>query len=366
MPLPDVLRSVGLNAEKLKAAPNSKVLNKAQSLGKEDSILKAKLNTQAENTEAVKDILGRRGTGTLLDLPIGLIRALPPVKKRLTDEKYKNLLYSYQSKLIEADRAGGEALAKRNKLLKSLFTETDLLPKVHVETKSGNKIDAFVPTEVSRLSAPVDKTKRLALPILALYGVSSIADSPKKESSAKRTREGDIVVQKVSSVNLDEVKSKLIEKIANTLAALNDNASAKSPSVEMVAQQKILKAAELLKQASVTIENLREQLANEQEDNKRLKLQILAKERSQRAVKLAKEMARKGMIKQAEYDSQVDYIMGLDDEAYGLLQKTVDSVPVKTANTDSNGVDKLSYMLVEDESVNEKPSLAEAILNMKV
>jgi regulator of replication initiation timing len=358
MPLPDK-KSVGLNDTNRAATK----LN-TPSLAADDSIINAHVNSEHDTIKATKNLMAQRGTGTFFDIPTALIRALPPVKNKFSDEKYKNLLYSYQSKLIGADRQGGSKVAK-GKLLKSLFTETDMLPLAHVTTTSGKKVDAFVPTDVTRLSAPVDKVKRLALPLLAVYGIGSIIDNKQKESSSSRgKREGDIVVQKAAS--FDELKSKLLDKIATTFATLNQNQPSGHLVKEVVAREKVIKAAELLKQASVTIDDLKDKLAEVSEENKTLKLQILAKERSQRAVKLAKDMVSRGMIKHAECGTQVDYIMGLDDEAFNLLNKTVNSVPVKQASAaDSSVVDKLSYLLVED-TVTEKPSLADAILGMKV
>ena len=43
-----------------------------------------------------------------------------------------------------------------------------------------------------------------------------------------------------------------------------------------------------------------------------------ARERSEHAVKMAEAMLAQGMIKQAEVDSKIDYLMDCDDETFKL------------------------------------------------
>ncbi len=347
---------------------------KATSIGKDESIIEAFKNTSAQNVDIAKDHALRRGLGSVVDLPISLARMIPSVKNRLPDEKYREFLHSYQSKLIDLDRKGGEAAARKGKILNNIFTDTDLIPSTHVITTKGNVVPAYVPTEVRRVTAPLDKVKRLALPLLAVVGVSSLLDK-KDSSNSKKKREGDAVVQKVSNT----IREELITKLASTLASLNTttalNASNKKKAKVSqnssghcsVSKDKIEKAAMLLNKASSHINSLEEKIAELTGDNKALKLKVLAKERSNRAVKLAKEMVRKQMIKQAEYTSQIDYIMSLSDDNFEILRNTVDSVLTKNASPTQNNkysVDKISSLILEDNLAPERPSFEESILNL--
>lgn len=358
MPRSQILKHLGRGKSSGKTPPPPRTSKNFGPVGKDDPVVRAAPNTERDNADAMNRVVSRQGTGTLLDLPLALARKVPPFNK-ITDEKYNKVLGGYQKKVVEADRAGGEALAKKNKVLNAIFRSHDLLPKANVTTKSGVKTDAYVPTEIHRLSAPVDKTKQFGVPLLALIGVGSMID---KEESPPGKKEGDNVVQKLSET---EFKTLLAEKIASTLEALH-TAPTEKPSLEKQAKEKIQRAVELLKQASYKIESLEDQVCKLAEDNKRLETQLLAKERSQRAVKLARDMVGRGMIKQSEFDSQVDYIMGLNDENYSILRDTVGKVPAKAARTESTGVDKLSSILVDADSGSEKPSFADAILNMKI
>ncbi|MDD4403104.1 MAG: hypothetical protein PHI24_14975 [Desulfitobacteriaceae bacterium] len=326
----------------------------------EDTITGATVNSAEKNTQRLKDLTVRQGTGTMLDFPMGLIRSVPPINKVLTNDRYKKILGSYQDRLVKADRAGGEFLANKGKVFKSMFTAEDMIPKATVTTNTGKNIDAYVPTQVARLSAPVDKVKPFAVPMLAVLGLDSLYENSK--SVKTDTEEGDFTVK-----NAADLREQLIDKIAATVVSLRGNVahpSAAENAVEKIGMvmDKVATASEMLKQAHCKIASLEEDLGSLTETNKRLKLQIVAKERSQRATKLAKDMFQRGMIKQADINDQVDYIMGLNDENYNILLKTVENVPVKQARDVQKGLDKVSYMIEADNDEIHKPTLGDAIV----
>ncbi len=326
----------------------------------DDTITGATINSAERNAHRTKDLTVRQGTGTMLDFPIGLIRSVPPINKVLTNDRYKKILGSYQDRLVKADRTAGEFLAGKGKVFKSVFTSEDMVPKATVTTNTGKNIDAYVPTQVARLSAPVDKVKPFAVPMLAVLGLDSIYENAK--SAKTDAEEGDFTVR-----NAAELREQLIEKIAATVVGLqrsNVPSAAAEGAVDKfyMVVEKTAAASEMLKQAHNKIASLEEDLDSLTESNKRLKLQIVAKERSQRATKLAKDMFVRGMIKQADVNDQVDYIMGLNDENYDILLKTVENVPVKQARDVQKGLDKVSYMVGADDDEISKPTLGDAIV----
>lgn len=313
----------------------------ADRISKADKALAAKVNTEAQKIEAVKDLIAERGTGTFADIPINLARMLPSVKKVLPDDKYRELLYSYQSKIVNADRKAGEALASKSKTLKKILTTTDLEPGAHVTTEGNNIVQAFVPKETQRLSAPLDKAKNFAVPILTLYGVDKVINGNKDEKVAHDSRD------------------LLINKVATHLSTLLPR-----PVLPQSALEKIARASELLVKANDSITNLKADNEKLAQDVDVLRKQLFAKERAQKAVKLANEMVGKGLIKQAAVASQVDYIMGLDEEGFKVLNKTVRDVPVKKAMSTPESVEKLSCLITDPyiDSL-EKPSFRDAILH---
>jgi hypothetical protein len=145
----------------------------------------------------------------------------------------------------------------------------------------------------------------------------------------------------------------LIDKVAGAFSQLTPAPYSRE------ALEKVARASDLLKQASEKITQLEEEVSE-------LKLQIFAKERSRQAVKLAQDMAAKGLIKQSALGSQVDYIMGLDEEGFRVLNKTVGDVPVKKVSSDVEGVEKLSCLFTDPyvDVPNELPSLEDVIITL--
>jgi len=322
-------------------------------LQKGDKIKRINVNTAAQNAKVLSDTSVRQGTGTMLDFPIGILT-------RNKRPQYKNVLRTYHDKLITKDRELGEKLVSKNKHFKKLFTAQDMIPQGKAVTDTGKSLDAFVPTEVARASAPIDKLKPLAVPMLAFMGLDSLYEGSKSAESEEK--EGDLTVK-----NAAELRRVLIEKIADTFVDLQDadrqtfipsNVSEKICTLV----EKTAEASEMLKQASEKIASLEGNIDHLTESNKHLKLQIIAKERSDRATKLARDMFRRGMIKQAEIGEQTDYIMDLNDDNYNILLKTVENVPVKQAGDIQKGLNKVSYIVEADNDDNIRPTLGDAII----
>ena len=334
-------------------------LVKANAIAPEESILLALKNSTLVDADMARSLASSTGTGSLLDLPINVAKSLPYVKKKFPTERYEKGLNTYQNKLIDLDRKGGEALAK-GKILNHIFTAQDLVPSAHVITDSGKSVPAYVPHEVKRLTAPLDKVKRIAVPVLAVYGLQNILENNSKSSN--RQKEGEVSVREASE---STIRRALISKISSVLENINSTESTPPKGLEKTAIVKIKQAAELLKTASIKINSLEDKVASLSEDNKRLELTILAKERSGRAVKLANDMVRKGMSKRADLESQVDYIMGLNDDSYNILRDTVDSVQIKQSSNEDRGVDKLSFLLPDgDNNTPDKTSFQDAIIGL--
>lgn len=332
----------------------------------QDSIKEVVLNKGEDWVNAEKDIYRKQGTGSILDV---FPRSLEQNMKSFPKDKYDNLLYNVSNKITQTDRNIGTSLASKGKYLEKVFRVVDHLPYADViVNEHGDRVHASVPKEVFRATAPFSKAKRFALPLLVLTGAANLLE--KKENTSME--EGVNSVSKNASLeyNSDDIlRQALIDKIASTAVRVELQSQLEKTAVLLEEKQKVFstkleEASVMLKKASNTIDNLQDKVSVLTDDNESLKIQILAKERSEKATKLAKDMLGKGMIKTSDLQKEIVRIADLNDDNYELLVETVASVPNKADNS-AKGLDKLSYMLVEDSNYQETPSFEDAILSFR-
>lgn len=127
--------------------------------------------------------------------------------------------------------------------------------------------------------------------------------------------------------------------------------------------QKLSKASEMLKSASAQIhqfqqenDELKEKLAFAQNQ-----LEII--EKHDEAEKLAGIMLRKGMIKKADYDKQIDTIMKFDKQGFEIFKDAIDNVEVdKEASFGATNLDFLYGEEFDDiENEPEKKSMFDVL-----
>ena len=318
-----------------------------------DRVVGARRKTPKEQVDYMKEMVSESGTTSILDIPINLLRKAPGVKKVLPDDKYNNLLYSYQNKLLSADKNLGQKLVDKFPKAKKVFTNVDMVPNLNVSTKAGDTVTGFVPTEVARLSAPIDKTKKFGGPILGAIGVGSIVDSVKNPQDME---EGDHDMKKDAT----DAKELFLSKVAETILKVSYMQQLQEYHNSLLT--KTAEASDLLKSASLHISSLEEELSSTLDELDQIKLQLIAKEKATKAVKLAKEMVSKNIIKKSEFDTEVDKIMEMSDDAYEVLKQTVSSV--RLGSKEEEALDKISFIFHDDTSVKERRSLEEEILNI--
>lgn len=294
--------------------------------------LKARLQQQA----------GEHGTFGLVDFPLQVLRKAPGVKNILTEERWAKGVHGYQSWLDNADRKAGEWLTnKAPKRVKGMFTQVEESPAFSVPTEGGKTVDGFVHNEVQRATAPLEKTIHHAKPMLSLLGIGALAQGMRKTPQPSQG-EGD------TQMKIAEEKDGGISiEVYNNLQTYLEKAAATAENSQ--------KAAVMLKQAATKLRELEMEINKVAEDNKRLTLQLIAKERSSRATKLANEMFSKRIIKQGEIDSEVDRIMEMDDKAFEVLASTVRNVGIqKDSNNINKGLDTISFLLDSEDGAEKK------------
>ncbi len=284
------------------------------------------------------------GTNSFLDLPIQagkwVGKKLAPNK--ITDEGYAKFLGKYQKPLLEGDKVLGEKL-KNIPLVGKAFRTVDEVPAVMHTTEKGKEFVGTTRAEGYRATAPIDKAKKVAMPVLGILGVQQLAETMQQG----KQREGDALVQENNHVAVDQ--KELIEKVSEIM---NTRFIEKNAALE--------KAAGMLKRAAEKIDYLEEELNKVAEDNKRMTLQLIAKERSRKSVKLANDMLLKGLIKRAHINTEVDRIMDMDDNSFSILERTVKNASIESIN-DPNKLDKLSGIMDYNNSSTKK-SFKDALL----
>jgi hypothetical protein len=248
-------------------------------------------------------------------------------------------IHKYQKHLTNADIKAGNFVTEHTPFKKSFVSKETFRVADDIAGKPGQILEVNVP----RLSKPIDSVKDKVLPTVGAFTVSSkmqeMAD--KKKQKNNQTGEGGVAMKSALS------REQLIEKIA-AFAKENDiQLVVPDPAENQQKYDKLAtlanKAVEMLKEASAYGKNADEKANKLAEDKKKLELQLMAKNRSDRAVKLAYDMNERGLVKKADIDSKIDEIMDMNDDAFQILAETVSKMAIsKTAA--SEGVDSLSYI----------------------
>jgi hypothetical protein len=218
--------------------------------------------------------------------------------------------------------------------------------------------------KVPGLSAPLEKTKKAVLPLVGAMTVSGkISDAQEKmneeEKQKKLLQKGGDTVKKVANS-----REELIDKIASALSdkenteaqeklakVIEDNQMSKIAGVAQKASEALKFAAAQLKEKDAEIEKLAI-------ENKRLHLESMAKERVERATKLAEMMNEKGMIKKADIQKQINDIVSLEDDAYIILKQAIENTSIPE---EKNGIDSLTFLGEQYNIENRKRTLQNSI-----
>jgi len=340
----------------------------------------------ASAAEAVKNIYSKGGSGSLVyDLASGLPKKIlrfggkkVPVnsvtkKNMFGKTKYKTefkrvntvgdkikrgldkALDTYQRKATDIDIKAGNFVADK---LKDKKISKAFIEKKHFTVNGvGNEADKIMQVEIPKLTEPISKATNKALPLIGAYTVSTKLDELARKKRNQNSEGGEAMKKNAS-------KEDLIDKIASAVSEKNIQIVIKNPD-KLEKQYKKLaslanKATEMLKVAQVNSQHDKEEIQKLAAENKKLKLQIIAKNRSDRAIKLANTMYQKRLIKKADIDSKIDEIMDMNDQAYEVLAETVENITVKTASYEE-GVDSLEFISDNSGSTKLRKTLADEI-----
>ncbi len=265
----------------------------------------------------------------------------------------------YQRSATNLDmKAGGYLNDKlKNTKAKNLFKDK----KQFKINRAKGKPDEILEVDVGSLSAPLNKTKKTALPIIGAFTVSSKMDEHYRKKQERGSEGGEAMIKGAYS------KDELIEKIASTVSEKNIKIVIQSPDKLQEDFKKLAslanKTVEMLKVASAETKQSKSENEKLAHENKMLKLKLIASNKSDRAVKLAYKMHQNGLIKKADIEKKIDELMDMNDEAYEVVAETVDTMIEKEAG--EQGIDSLAYIMDSDDVEQiRKRSMAEEIDKM--
>ena len=266
----------------------------------------------------------------------------------------------FQKKLADIDIKTGnkiyEALKNdkggvRDKLSKAF------LYKHHIPVKESlkGKPEKLIGVNVPGATAPVEKARKAALPIVGSFAIGSkLADM----TNEKKDGEG-------GGKRMEKTQGRrtnLIEKLSGMMGIDSSNSeTSQSNCLQQDLPNIAGVASKMLKFAASEYRRLlddNEKLASE---NKRLQREIENKTKLENATKLAELMNEKGLIKKADINSQTERIINLDDAGYVMLKSAIENVSAN--GFEKEGFDKLTFL---DSDINmnvkdKKPTLADAI-----
>lgn len=344
-----------------------------------DQLLKSKIfKNKEEAGKAVRELYAGDGTGSFFG-DIFVNRIIP--KKNNMRGRVKDAIAGYQRKIYDIDMRAGKRLAEisgapeRLKILmdseratdpkamrkameeyakaadasrKSIFVEKrHLSPNIDDITDLKERLnrgpDKAAIAYIPRASAPIGKSMKVVLPIVGAGTIAMKTDEAVEKK--RRAKEG----------SSDMNKRELAEKVASSLG--DASLAKRVDKTDDVLIRKIasatLDAAGMMKRASAEIRASREFMEKIANENRMLKLQVMAMERSGRAVELATKMKNKGLLKRAEFDSKVDEIMDLNDEAFKLLKEAVDMSP-DVFSEDSTLQESMDFIAQSGEAMSKK------------
>lgn len=260
------------------------------------------------------------------------------------DKVYGN----YKQHALNFDIEAGKKISDklRNTKARDMF-----INKKKIETGSNTFGKVYQEFEIPSITAPINKAKKAVLPTV---GAITIANQLEKLKSTSKEGGGE-VVKKANS------REEIIEKIANSISCEDKKITKSRDLFELKDLREFSKiasdASSMLKSSMSKIKDLEESNEKLARENRILELSLIAKNRSDRAIKLAHTMNEKGIIKKADIDNKVDEIMDMSDDSYNFLAETINGIRKEAKE---EGLDSLTFISKED-TIKERKTLADSI-----
>lgn len=315
----------------------------------------AKMYDSNKLNDIARDKIREDGNGLFGDMGIGSLGFIPKKGKDIK-EAVVNKTVDLKQKVQSIDQRSAQKVKDMAKVkeggLLDRFTSVKNRREVGQNLMSdGTKETLEGVTGRSSWLAPVQNTTKVATPFLAS---AYLADKmyPGEEQVAfedaelydKDGLENDLLVERLD-------KKAALEKVSY----LEEQIEKLSSSVEELTEEKrlIWKQAETARKEKENL--MMEKIAFEEKMFDKIaslgefKMRANIRERSKSAVKVAEDLLESGIIKQAEFEKKVDFLMDCDDETFNLHSSLS-----KRADFDEKGLASsaffVDYNSKEDES----------------
>lgn len=314
--------------------------------------LKEKVSPMAEfyDSKKIQDMarenIRNDGNGLVGDVGIGALGFLPRKGKDIK-EAVVNKMTDFKQGVQRIDQATSQKAKDAVKIkegsLLDRFTSVKNRREVGINPLRGGTTETLEGvTNRSSWLAPVQNTAKVTAPFL---GTMYVADKmyPQEEQVAnelndyhdKNGFEDALLTERLDKkAALDKVAylEDEIEKLASHVEELKEESNLlwKQAETERIEKERIV-------MEKTAFENeMMEKISSYDEFKARTNI----RERSKSAVKVAEDLLEHGIIKQAEFDKKVDFLMECDDEAFNLHSSFS-----KRANNNEKGLETSPYFI---------------------
>lgn len=307
------------------------------------------LFSQRKVNEGVQDRIRQDGNGLFGDMAIGATKFLTP-KSWDVKEKILKPVDRFKGKVDEiSTKAAGKIIGDKpdKSLTAKFFSTPDPVTLGRQQLPDGSYRAIQSGDRKASLTAPLQNTAKVTAPILgSMYVAEKMYPAEEVDQAEKRAFEEELLEEKNGLE--DELLTERLDKKAalDKVAHLEDELEKLSYELSEVEAEKNLfwKKAEsesMEKQAALREKGrLEDELSKQASVHEEYRLRTNAKARSGNAVKLAEEMLENGLIKQAEYNEKVDFLMDCDDKTFNLHSSLI-----KTAKNEEKGLETSPYMI---------------------
>lgn len=287
----------------------------------------SKVNKNIDSKKMADDLLfANAGSGSIFaSAGKSVLNAVTPKSKKgdVVAEKFKGLQRNLSDADMRAGSAMKEVLDKKTKLGK--FFEH----KYNVKTDTPiNGADTEAIIEATRLTAPIDKTKKVTLPTIGAFWVASKM-APAENQGEKLSRE------------------ELIDTITK-LAGFAEPSEKKSidKKTELVkkASEALMKAAAESRIKDEIIEKMAEEIES-------LKSSMNSEKKTKRCEEIVEDMINKGLISVNKKQDQLDKLVSMQDNEVDVFEEAIKAVPKPTETSHLTALSEDTNIVTKKDSM---------------
>ena len=287
----------------------------------------SKVNKNIDSKKMADDLFfANAGSGSIFaSAGKSVLNAVTPKSKKgdVVAEKFKGMQRNLSDADMRAGSAMKEVLDKKTKLGK-LFEH-----KYNVKTDTPiNGADTEAIIEATRLTAPIDKTKKVALPTIGAFWVASKM-APAESQGEKLSRE------------------ELIDTITK-LAGFAEPSKKKSvdKKTELVkkASEALMKAAAESRIKDEIIEKMAEEIES-------LKSSMSSEKKTKRCEEIVEDMINKGLISVNKKQDQLDKLVSMQDNEVDVFEEAIKAVPKPTETSHLTALSEDTNIVTKKDSM---------------